>query len=347
MTRAIVFISNDFYRSYAIEDGHEAAFHAGFLACTDVVGGGADMIGLYIVPGKDERWLKEQERPEEIAKAMAATPEVIGMEVLREGRRSHYQGDARVPRVQLHGSAPARVRTWIARRSRNAQRTGVLPEWARATRTKGQVMNTLPTELVESIRVELLKLVQAPDIDKNLVAIGKLSQRARDLFMVLKNPEAAMKSKRGYQYGDESESSEGPNVMGMPNGSSETFGAKAIREIIGALPGIMNAQNETPSSLVIAASIARDRGMTDLSAEIERKLIGRTLDGDRPVDKERMRDIVAETTPEGLKARYLGAAGGLLGGAIGVIGAGNGVGAATPIPPEEEEGEESSDEQTS
>ncbi len=210
-------------------------------------------------------------------------------------------------------------------------------------------MNTLPTELVESIRSELLKLVQAPDIDKNLVAIGKLSQRARDLFMVLKNPEAAIKGNRWQSSGMSEESSDGgsvfngSNTVGMPNGSTETFGAKAIREIIGALPSLMNAQNETPSSLVIAASIARDRGMTDLSAEIERKLVGHTLEGDRPVDKDRMREI-AEVSAS---SRSLGALGGLVGGAIGAIGAGeSSVPLAVPIPPGEEE-EESSDEQAS
>ncbi len=76
MKRAIVFISNDFYRCYAVEEGQEAAFSAGFKACERAVGGGADTIGLYIVPGKDEKWLHEQ-RLEEVAKAMAAKPESI------------------------------------------------------------------------------------------------------------------------------------------------------------------------------------------------------------------------------------------------------------------------------
>jgi len=77
MKRAIVFISGDFYRCYEVEDGHEAAFSAGFKACERAVGGGADTIGMYIVPGSDEKWLHEQERPEEIAKALAAKPEII------------------------------------------------------------------------------------------------------------------------------------------------------------------------------------------------------------------------------------------------------------------------------
>jgi len=71
MKRAIVFISNDFYRCYAVEEGHEAAFAAGWEACCRAVGGGADTVSLYIVPGKAEKWLHEQE-PEEVAKAMAA-----------------------------------------------------------------------------------------------------------------------------------------------------------------------------------------------------------------------------------------------------------------------------------
>jgi len=205
-------------------------------------------------------------------------------------------------------------------------------------------MNALPTEFVDSIRAELLRLVQG-DLDKNLVAIGKLSARARDLFMVFKNPEAAVKGRRR-QYSSDEDSEDSDSMSGYSSGalvpnpnmsSAETFGAKAIREIIGAIPGIMNSQNETPSALIIAASIARDRGMIDLSAEIEKKLVGRALDGDRPVDKDRMRDFAIET-PEKLKKRYLGVA----------VGAITGIATATPAAPvpaedseeEEEEAEE-------
>jgi len=206
-------------------------------------------------------------------------------------------------------------------------------------------MNTLPTDLVESIRAELLKLVQG-DLDKNLVAIGKLSSRARDLFMVLKNPEAAVKGRRisSYEDGEDSYSSSG-TVMSNPgslNGSAETFGAKAIREIIGVLPSLLSMQNETPSSLVIAASIARDRGMTDLSAEIERKLVGRVLEGDRPIDKDRMLDIAAAASSEGSKVR----ASSMVGGIVGVLSAATDP-LATPIPPVstgEEEDEEACEE---
>src|SRR5579884_2237056 len=190
-------------------------------------------------------------------------------------------------------------------------------------------MSEVPEALVESVRAELLKLVQG-DLDKNFVAIGKLSARARDLFMVLKNPEAAVKGRKNvYQlsseddYGDSdsgvSVSSSGGIIMANPSGSAETFGAKAIREIIGALPSVLNAQNETPSSLIIAASIARDRGMTDLSAALEKKLLGHALDGERPIDKERMRDLAGvgvPPSPEALKGRYLGAAAGAVAVAI-------------------------------
>jgi len=203
-------------------------------------------------------------------------------------------------------------------------------------------VNALPTALVDSIRDELLRLVQG-DLDKNLVAIGKLSARARDLFMVFKNPEAAVKGRRQQYSSDEdgedsysSGYSSGGVLMPNPQTSAETFGAKAIREIIGAIPGIMNSQNETPSALIIAASLARDRGMIDLSAEIEKKLVGHALDGDRPIDKDRMRNFALET-PEKLKKRYLGIA----------VGAITGIATATPpsAPAEDAEEEEEVEEE--
>jgi hypothetical protein len=137
-------------------------------------------------------------------------------------------------------------------------------------------MGEVPEALVESVRAELTKLVQG-DLDKNLIAIGKLAARARDLFIVFKNPEAAVRGRRNpvvYSSSDDYSDSDGngSNAVFMANpGQAETFGAKAIREIIGALPSVLNAQNETPSSIIIAASIARDRGMTDISEALEKK----------------------------------------------------------------------------
>jgi hypothetical protein len=149
-------------------------------------------------------------------------------------------------------------------------------------------MTTVPPEVIEPIRVELRKLVDAPDLDKSLVAIAKLAKRAKDLFMVLKDPVHATVGPRSQFMMNNSEESDdlesaSTGVLFSPN-TAETFGAKAIRELVGALPAITSMQRDTPEALVRAIADARIRGLTDVSAELEMRLVQKRLDGDRPVD---------------------------------------------------------------
>lgn len=152
-------------------------------------------------------------------------------------------------------------------------------------------MTTVPPEVIEPIRVELRKLVDAPDLDKSLVAIAKLAKRAKDLFMVLKDPVHATVGPRSpfMMMGNTgtNEEEEDPNSGSSPviwPNAAETFGAKAIRELVGALPAITSMQRDTPEALVRAIADARIRGLTDVSAELEMRLVQKRLDGDRPVD---------------------------------------------------------------
>lgn len=68
--RVVVLISECFYRCHFVEADRVAAFVAGFHACEEAVGGGADTIGLYVLPD-DEEDMREDISADEIAKALA------------------------------------------------------------------------------------------------------------------------------------------------------------------------------------------------------------------------------------------------------------------------------------
>ena len=143
--------------------------------------------------------------------------------------------------------------------------------------------------LIEAIRKELRRLIDAPDLD--LGRIGHMALQADDLLSFTSTPEDVM---RGKQI---------PGAPLEPNfanvGSAETYGATVIRELVPALKGMMQGQKETPESLTWAIATARRAGMTDLSAELEQKLVGKKLDGERPVEGKlkSVEEYLDEVTP--------------------------------------------------
>src|SRR5208337_5079347 len=74
-----------------------------------------------------------------------------------------------------------------------------------------------------------------------------------------------------------------PGVADSPNGI-ESFGAQFIRQLVPALAAIQQRTTETPELLAIAIATARRSGMTDVAAALEEKLVGKRLDGPRPVN---------------------------------------------------------------
>ena len=68
-----------------------------------------------------------------------------------------------------------------------------------------------------------------------------------------------------YALGNDMLSGSVPMVMSSP---AENFGMSAIRELISAARGV----NESPSKLVEALAVARHEGLTDVAAELEKKL---------------------------------------------------------------------------
>ena len=64
-----------------------------------------------------------------------------------------------------------------------------------------------------------------------------------------------------------------------PEVVSETFGARIMRELFALMPSVLrNKNNEDPLAIVAAIADARERGMPDLAAKLEQKLIGTPLE---------------------------------------------------------------------
>ncbi len=143
-----------------------------------------------------------------------------------------------------------------------------------------QMKPAAPNHLVEAIRKELIVLVKMPDLAAHLGTIARMARQADDLLVVVKAPEAVMRDEHAIL---------GATAITVPavaaNGA-ETYGASILRQLIPALQSYQKAQHETPEALVHAITLARRNGMTDVAAELEKKLTGKPLDGERPVKSD-------------------------------------------------------------
>ena len=74
------------------------------------------------------------------------------------------------------------------------------------------------------------------------------------------------------------ESLTGPNDPQPPEQASETFGARMLRELLATLPAMLRKNNEDLHALVGAIADARERGMPDLAAKLEQRLLGTPLE---------------------------------------------------------------------
>jgi len=130
-----------------------------------------------------------------------------------------------------------------------------------------------PKGLLNEIRKELRRRIEEPNLDENLGAIGRFAMQADDLLAHVKAPEAVMREEHAITL---------PGPGGDPSGV-ETYGATIVRQLIPLIQSYQQTQRETPESLVYAIASARRAGMTDVAMELEKKLVGKTLDGPRPV----------------------------------------------------------------
>lgn len=133
-----------------------------------------------------------------------------------------------------------------------------------------------PKHLVESVRKQLRALVEQKNLDEHLGTIARFANQADDMLMCVKAPEAVLKSEHQVTV---------PDVPTSP-GDAETYGASLLRQLVPAIQNYHKAAHETPEALVQAIILARRSGMPDVAGELEQKLLGRKLDGPRPVSKD-------------------------------------------------------------
>jgi hypothetical protein len=129
-----------------------------------------------------------------------------------------------------------------------------------------------PEHLVEAIRIELKKLVEMPDLDVHLGEIARVAHQADDLLVCLKSPEAVMQGEHAIT------AMPGVGLALGPN-NPETYGATMLRQLVEAFSAKKQANNESPEAITEALAVARREGMTDVAAELEKKLLGKAIDG--------------------------------------------------------------------
>lgn len=136
-----------------------------------------------------------------------------------------------------------------------------------------------PSHVVEAIRIELKKIVDDPDLENRLDELGRIANQSCDLLSCLKSPEAVMRHEHRIIGGMPVGGGLGGGMAMAAPGNAETYGAQILRQLVPALMEYQRASKETPERLTEALATARREGMTDVADELEKKLLGKVLDG--------------------------------------------------------------------
>jgi len=136
---------------------------------------------------------------------------------------------------------------------------------------------TTSTAVAEAIRVEIRHVLdEGPFTIQVASRVERIAMAARSILGAVGNvPEAIARIK------DDQADDANPIAN---SSAAETFGARLIQEIVAVLPAVLGRkQEQSPEALTQALVVARSYGMTDVAAELEKKLVGRVLDGERPI----------------------------------------------------------------
>jgi len=146
--------------------------------------------------------------------------------------------------------------------------------------------------LAEALRAELRAILDNDGRPFDLLVarhVYDFAIAAKDLLTVsAKNVEDAMQVIA--DNGGAMESLTGPGDPQPPEQVSETFGARMLRELLATLPAMLRKNNEDLHALVGAIADARDRGMPDLAARLEQRLLGTPLEPPRITHAEVVHD---------------------------------------------------------
>jgi hypothetical protein len=141
-------------------------------------------------------------------------------------------------------------------------------------------MRPIPKELTEALRAEFARLIEGDRFLENLALLENLARTTRGLTMTIgvvpkgsapQSPQAGVYMAGGNVW-------TGP----VPNGPigtkyAEQFGARAIRELVTLVPEIAakvaQSLRQSPANLVEAIHSAKEKGLVELAAKLEAKLL--------------------------------------------------------------------------
>lgn len=150
--------------------------------------------------------------------------------------------------------------------------------WRQAISKEG-TRNMASAQLSETLRTEIRTILDndGKPFDLNCARhVYDFAIAAKDLLTVSANTVGEVVKVIADNNGA-MESLIGPDAQPHPEQVSETFGARMLRELLAALP-MLRKNNEDMHTLVSAIADARERGMPDVAAKLEQRLLGTPLE---------------------------------------------------------------------
>lgn len=154
---------------------------------------------------------------------------------------------------------------------------------------RGYERHRMSPELAEALRSEIRKALDADGKPFDVV----VAQRVYDLAIAAKDMCVAATAGVGETIKTiannggpiESLGELEPDAPAVQAQASETFGARILRELMTTLKPQPTQDTSAPLVLVHALAEARRTGMTDVARELEVKLFGAELVGDKPIER--------------------------------------------------------------
>lgn len=132
----------------------------------------------------------------------------------------------------------------------------------------------VPAALLDAVRAEMASMLQGDIEDPQALSqIEKFAQVANTLFAVVRGQPHVHPHVAAYNGG----AVYGGGVVSVGGYSNpEQFGARAIRELVGLLPEILQSQKkESPAEIAEAMKIAKEEGDEELRLALRDKLMGK------------------------------------------------------------------------